>query len=1305
MGVGSSLQVCFKNLSERTGCGIEVDGFDSNGGVLDWSKTETWEAVVQQARRRAWDVCIMMPPSSTYSRARHRQDGQHGGPKPLRNRLYPDGFPWLAKQHVAAVELENSIISQCLNLAFVLTELQIGWLLLHPEDLGRLKNGDNPASIWQRADVRSILDQSCQARTWVVHLCRYGAEASHPTRAVTNLRGGPRSMPWPMLDGQDCYQGPLGRCGHDHALTRGRLGSRWATQHVIPSGFLEFLAELAYERVSDDRATDASFQGAEDFARSLLERQRRIEAHDGEALSRLLPFEAPHPAVQKDRPSGGRAFFAGAFCKGPFFGLRQSCHTFPAAVQCFATLLRQAFPGQVFSSLAVFDNVAAAMHKDSRNAPYPNLLFALTRFRGGEVWCESSTGTVFRSVRGLDRPGILLPVADAPQTLMAHEVFHQTEPWKGDRLLLVGFTVQRTLELSLVQLQLLQSLGFVMPPSHLKQGGHDDDDKPRTSPAAQHACSQGVHDDNDEPRTSPASQHTCSLVPNAPALSTPAEAAASQAPVLPNTPAGGPIWQAPVNTPVEGPTSQAVKEDTVDVLSSKGSCDEAEDFDASTSRCRGPAIRCRHTKAWRELVDGFGLCSPGRWRPLARDATASSSEWEHSEAVREILLQAVRESISDARKAAFALATGRMLQSPFSSEVLRRVREQIAALLPDRDAALEVPGGQPFFLHLLSQSLEILGDPDYRILDHGDESFAQGVPLGWDRPLPRTPQVFPKRTTFRKLDQTDFDPSMLNYRSAEMNADQLEEKFREDERAGLMLCTTEAEATQRFGAGTLLIAAMGALIKANGDVRPLHDGTHGINLNNRIRILDKLQVPGPEDLQEVASRVKESKEAPFALCADIKQAHRNVKVRESDWPKLGCKSSSSSRVLWLNRVGTFGVSSAAYHWTRLFATVGRWAFRILHLDKFYMLIYVDDLHVIVYGGEKFRTLWALFLALEVVGTPFAYHKFKGGLEVDYIGYHLDYFTWTAGISAKRSAWIVEWVSRAEASNWTVVGRQLIEFIGRLNFVTRMLAWMKPFLAPLYAWQSAIGRGTVAQLPDMVVLVLRFFRYHFENGARLDSVQACWPATDRQAFRTDAKCEKGRIVLGGWSLERGLNTKEAQWFILDLTPQDVPALFKDDLSSEWASTSAELLGSYAGLVAFGHASPAGGRDRLKLQICAGTDNKATPAITARGLSNKWPVQGIHMQLATTMRQANKICKLDWRPREENQDADDLTNHCTRNFTPELQVPLTMKDIPMDLFEELHESYGDFKAAKELLVSSKTGESKATKRQKLLDKTEW
>ena len=106
---------------------------------------------------------------------------------------------------------------------------------------------------------------------------------------------------------------------------------------------------------------------------------------------------------------------------------------------------------------------------------------------------------------------------------------------------------------------------------------------------------------------------------------------------------------------------------------------------------------------------------------------------------------------------------------------------------------------------------------------------------------------------------------MVNYRSAELNAAQLEEKFREDERAGLM-CTTESEARRKYGEDAVLIAAMGAVTKDNGDVRPLHDGTHGVNLNNSIRILDKLQVPGPEDLQEVASRFKESRKALLYLC-------------------------------------------------------------------------------------------------------------------------------------------------------------------------------------------------------------------------------------------------------------------------------------------------------------------------------------------------------------------------------------------------------------------------------------------------------
>ena len=315
--------------------------------------------------------------------------------------------------------------------------------------------------------------------------------------------------------------------------------------------------------------------------------------------------------------------------------------------------------------------------------------------------------------------------------------------------------------------------------------------------------------------------------------------------------------------------------------------------------------------------------------------------------------------------------------------------------------------------------------------------------------------------------------------------------------------------------------------------------------------------------------------------------------------------------------------------------------------------------------------------------------------MDYIGYHISYYEWAAGISEKRANWIVEWIDRAETANWVITGRGLSELVGRLNFVTRMLTWLKPFLAPLFAWSNALSRSTAAQAPEMVIHVLRFYRWQFSNGARLDAVHMCWPSCERQAFRTDAKCEVGRIVLGGWSLDHGLDTHRPLGSRWKSFPP-ISRLFKDDGSAERASTAAELLASYAGLVACKFAD---------LQVHAGTDNSAAPAVLAKGIGNKWRVQGLRMQMTLSLRTANEVCRLSWRPREENQDADDLTNRRTDKIDPSLRVPLTLVDIPLDLFNMLHSSHADFLAEKTRLKGLKHFEPKATKRQKLLDKTSW
>ena len=64
--------------------------------------------------------------------------------------------------------------------------------------------------------------------------------------------------------------------------------------------------------------------------------------------------------------------------------------------------------------------------------------------------------------------------------------------------------------------------------------------------------------------------------------------------------------------------------------------------------------------------------------------------------------------------------------------------------------------------------------------------------------------------------------------------------------------------------------------------------------------------------------------------------------------------------------------------------VGRFVGHLMGNAWFLHLVYVDDLH----GKEKFANLWIWILAFELVGTPFAYHKFRGGFSSEFVGYQL-----------------------------------------------------------------------------------------------------------------------------------------------------------------------------------------------------------------------------------------------------------------------------------------------------------------------------
>ena len=662
----------------------------------------------------------------------------------------------------------------------------------------------------------------------------------------------------------------------------------------------------------------------------------------------------------------------------------------------------------------------------------------------------------------------------------------------------------------------------------------------------------------------------------------------------------------------------------------------------------------------------------------------------------DLLSDTVRQVIQDPRKEAFRLVTGKLTQSPFPAEVLTPLRSKWAELLSDPGDALVVDQGQPFLLRGLAQWLGVFEDPDAKWLVDVEDSLASGVCLGVEKPLPRSPQVCPPKVKHRKLDESEFSPSAQNYASADMSSSELEAKFREEEALGRMFPSKLGVLREQYG-DKLRVASMAAIKKPDGSVRPLHDGTHSVRVNNVIRYQDQLECPGPGEIAAVVRTSVESREAPFCVSADIKAAHRLVKIRKADWGYMCCRVDSSSETVWVNQVGTFGISSAPFWWSKLCGLIGRFVMYCTQDNWLLHMIYVDDLHGAFIGQHKFWLIWVWLLAFELVGVPFGYHKFHGGFASEFVGFNLRYDLAEVGISEKRGRWLLEWITKATTDRFVVVGRSFIEFLGRLGFVSQLLTWLKPHLSPLFAWAAVVAPGTVGKLPDTVILTLKYIDLEFKGETFLVSVNR--PIiTSHEIFRTDAKCTEDFVVLGGWELST------RRWFSLRLTPHEVPFLFQEGKGAMWASTSAELLASLVALGAFGWITQGKHRKSVPLVLAAGTDNRANDALSTKRTTTKWPLMGINMQLSSAIAKARLSLDLRWRPREENEEADSLTNEVFDAFDLELRVPVTFSDLDLSMVFALWETKREFDELKERarLARASTPKHKVNKK---VDKSPW
>merc|ERR1712013_577071 len=109
-----------------------------------------------------------------------------------------------------------------------------------------------------------------------------------------------------------------------------------------------------------------------------------------------------------------------------------------------------------------------------------------------------------------------------------------------------------------------------------------------------------------------------------------------------------------------------------------------------------------------------------------------------------------------------------------------------------------------------------------------------------------------------------------------------------------MLEVTSSEARAQYG-GRLAVAALGAIVKAereggSKELRVIHDGSNGVQVNHRICVKDGSILPTVDDLRAALSSQAASGLPHFGLTIDVKEAHRQVAIRRADWGLLACRA-------------------------------------------------------------------------------------------------------------------------------------------------------------------------------------------------------------------------------------------------------------------------------------------------------------------------------------------------------------------------------------------------------------------------------
>ncbi len=515
------------------------------------------------------------------------------------------------------------------------------------------------------------------------------------------------------------------------------------------------------------------------------------------------------------------------------------------------------------------------------------------------------------------------------------------------------------------------------------------------------------------------------------------------------------------------------------------SSDTEPDADAqprgSGPRGQGPPIQVHRGRKHRNFQDGGGLCSPGQWEPKRRPVCRAPRVVALRAAImRELHGLGTGKGVDGVKEIFDALEKQSCTGHPFPEDRTASLISYAHELFGKRSEPRMGDRDMKIRIRLVQAVLEDAEDGDHGAAD----LIAPGVPIGVRHRLPRTPAVYPRRRKWRLSGQEDPEAWRgdgwqkaewrENYSSATLVADEVEQQLEELVAADKAGRLSEQELRDRWP--DAIVASLGALTQAKPDgtikTRMLYDGTFGAGINPMIRVRDKDRGPATADVRRLLNLQARTGRRTLGITADVKDAHREVPVREQDWRLQVCRARPPPSSCYFFRCGVFGIASAAYWWGRLAACL----LRLLHhlgdssLEGWILLVADDFKLESTSATPEFSLLFYLW-ALVIMGVPLQWHKSTAGQRLEWVGYAFHLREHSLGLSASRAAWAVAWCTR-HATNGGGSLEELREGVGRLGFAVGALVFDAPFQGPLCSYIGVCRSGGYRRYPAFVRLALK-----------------------------------------------------------------------------------------------------------------------------------------------------------------------------------------------------------------------------------------